>query len=787
MEEVDDGDEAHERAPPCTPPPSHRTPPRSSSHSSSVESTPLSSHSSHSSHSSSSSGGRVAEGRRIGQTTQGHAASTVSAYKTAEKWVDAALRHLGHATRDELVLNLDSSCDPNDALASQVIAMVTGWHKARTTAAEVGAVCFRKADAARPPQKDILRLVYACLRGHINGVRADHGISMIPDDKWAQKLAGARHNARVVSENNLANRTSDGSAFRHKADVSITPQQAMAMILPALTGNRRVDADPLNAVETGASFAVFLTTGARTAELTGCHLQSLGVETIDFAAGGGTTWDSVFFTALYTKTGNDHRNSFLANSNPWMCGVGGIGMSILMRVARYGHGPPLSMNVDANSWKLFVTTGDTKRYEKRFNNLYEIARVARQKRDNLTYAGRHIGTRDLQHSGGTAEGGAARRNHKQGNAAHHYITIPLADQLSLAGNYRDERAFVPAHLVRSLHGAVDVVLRLLYPTLFAHREWIARKHDEIDAARGDRVQMRTDLRLCDLDRFVAGQMYCCRVALLCLTAHPRTNNRWAIDDTQPTVWDQWRGGEDVPAIDVLVQGRQDVVDAMDALAVDVRESEVAEARARASSPTDASTHAMASTLREVAEEQRLKNEWFMNQQRMRDEHLFARFANTSSVPVAPFPPMPPPPVRASAPPASLRPTCLPTPAASCKPKRKRDEVDAGVIVPLSSWTTVADAVQYARTHIADREREGSHWRLLRKPNGDKDHSVNKHYLRYRQVCIAVGLTSCEAAQTEYRASGASITKWADKLIDVNAARCAHPSDLEMAAKRVMGL
>lgn len=762
-------------------------------HDAAVPSTPVSSRSSASSSStpSSASTPREREGAKIGQTTTAHAPGTQAATNSGRKWVDAALRRLGSDWTD-LILNPDTTCDPNDALAARVHNLVCEWQRNHTTAGELGIKTHTRPEQERGPPVEIYRLCKANLRDYINERRRDKHIGPLHSN-WARDLSGAREDTVSIHRQSNDERRSDGSRYHNRQDLTLTHQQMMTMSVVGLTGSARVDADLLHSVETGAAFAIWNPTGARTSELTRADLQSLGVETIEYES-NGTRWPCMHFMSLNTKTGSDHRNVFLPTSNPWMCGVAGLGMSILVRVRNYGHGPPLSMCSNSNSWKVLITTGEKKPMERRLNTLFELAQCRRQKGDVLSYAGRHIGTRNLQHQGGTAEGGAARRGHKQGNAAHHYITVPLPDLLRLSGNYADDRAFVPAHLTGgTLHDLADAVLRHLYPSLFDDRDEIARMNAEVDAARGDRVKKRTELQLCDLERFNDGILSACRTALTCLVARPRKWERWAIDESQLSLWEQWRRDHtSVRTIQFLFSDRPDAIAGMSALAEAVRASELSEIRARQSSPSDASTHAMATTMREIQDDNRAQQERLVNQSRAQQRQVLEYMATLMSGGGSTSPPPPPPPTFDSAPPPSApapvaAPSCLCDPLPRCGVKRARDEVSREVIVPVAKWSRVSEMVDYARNHVARMDREhGSSWRVLRKPDGRVDNSVQRHYLAYRRVCAAVGVTSVEHVQAELDACGKSITKWLDGLATANNAR-ANPLALETAANRVMGV
>lgn len=740
--------------------------------------TPVSSRSSASSSCSSTpssaSTPRETEGARIGQTTSAHAPKTEAAYNSGKKWTSKALEKLD-ASWDALILNPDTTCDPNDELASRVHNLVCEWQRNHTTARELGIETRTKPEQDRGPPVEIYRLVKANLREYINTRRRERHIGPV-DTNWAKNLSGAREDTVSIHQQSNDERRSDGSRYHNRQDLTLTHQQMMTMSIVGLTGTARVDADLLKSVETGAAFAIWNPTGARTSELTRADLQSLGMERIEYQA-GGTQWPCMHFMSLNTKTGGDHRNVFLPTSNPWMCGVAGLGMSILVRVRTYGHGPPLSMCNNSDSWKILITTGDKKPMDRRLNTLFELAQCRRQKNDVLSYAGRHIGTRNLQHQGGTAEGGAARRGHKQGNAAHHYITVPLPDLLRLSGNYADDRAFVPAHLAGGkLHDLADAVLRHLYPSLFDDRDKIARMNAEVDAARGDRVKKRTELQLCDLERFNDGILNACRTTLTCLVARPRKWERWAIDESQLSLWEQWRRDHtSVRTLQFLFADRPDAIAGMSALSDAVRASELSEIRARQSSPSDASTHAMATAMREIRDESRA------HQQQML-EYMATLVGGGST-----SPPPPPPALSSAPPPPAAASSCLCDPLPRCGVKRARDEVSREVIIPAAKQARVSNMVDYARDHIARMDREhGTSWRALHKPDGRVDNSVQRHYLAYRRVCAAVGITSVEHVQAELDACGKSITKWLDGLAAANNAR-ATPLELETAANRVMGV
>ena len=181
----------------------------------------------------------------------------------------------------------------------------------------------------------------------------------------------------------------------------------------------------------------------------------------------GNLFSCLKLTAFETKTKSHHLNQFLAHSNPGRCGVGLFGLSMLVRVALHGP-PPFRMQTNDQSWRVVGSNANT--LDQHIKNVFKIAGVRRQNDDPVTYLGRHYGTRLLQHQGGSAEGGAARRGHGDGKTSgFHYTECPLPDLLKLAGN-DSECPFVPAHLNPELSEPADSVLKLLFPQLFSEEK-----------------------------------------------------------------------------------------------------------------------------------------------------------------------------------------------------------------------------------------------------------------------------------------------------------------------------
>ena len=150
------------------------------------------------------------------------------------------------------------------------------------------------------------------------------------------------------------------------------------------------------------------------------HLQSIGYEEIEDER-SGAIFPCVKLTAFECKTKEEHLNQFLAASNAWRCGVGGLGVSILLRLRLCGEPPPFSMCKDERSWKV-VGTSTGKSFDRRLNDAFALAGVRRQSGDPVTYLGRHFGTRRLQHQGGSAEGRRAARPRERRDLCVHGVS-----------------------------------------------------------------------------------------------------------------------------------------------------------------------------------------------------------------------------------------------------------------------------------------------------------------------------------------------------------------------------
>jgi len=116
------------------------------------------------------------------------------------------------------------------------------------------------------------------------------------------------------------------------------------------------------------ALALFLPTGARGKELKTMHLQSLGYEMYEDPE-SGLEFEMMKLTAFETKTRAHHLNTLLPHSHPWRCGVGLLGLSLLVRVKLYGS-PPFTMGRDENSWKILGSKVNT--LDRRINPRFHI-------------------------------------------------------------------------------------------------------------------------------------------------------------------------------------------------------------------------------------------------------------------------------------------------------------------------------------------------------------------------------------------------------------------------------
>lgn len=714
----------------------------------------------------------VTEG--VGIVRSEHEAGTVRARKSVDKWILAALRSLNCSVSD---LVSTSTFEPNDELFSHVHKQLADWRTSMTRARDAGVVDDRTYILDRAPPECVLAKARSWFIEHVNTIRAAHGVRQV-DNTWARTLPGVQADAKVVNRDTRVAKASDGSLYHHKHDLAPSYDEMTSMCLVGFTGDVRVDEDVLDACEAGMSIAIYLPTGARGSELRNMVIQSIGYEEVPHES-SGTSFECLKLTAFDTKTRDHHLNQFLPTSNPWRCGIGAFGISLLIRVRRYGP-PPFGMERSDASWKVIgSSTGSS--FDRRLRDVFNLAGVRRQSGDPLTYLGRHFGTRVLQHQGGTAEGGAARRGHRNGTASHHYTETPLQDLLRLMGN--DPTApFVPAHLQQWLFPHADVVLRLLFPALFVEVESVARRQREVDAMRGNSERVRADEHLLSRERMLRGIRLACRTALLCLVARPRKWQQWTILETERSVWQHGLG---VRVIAALFAGNVDAVRGMDALASHVRRAEETEIAARAMCPAQRQTLAVVDALQQFSDRQHQRETALIAQQQAlfqtlvtggggsssptTTQMLSVGNAASSSSASASVPPPPTPQVASSAPLAGVR--------AKRKAQQQND------VAYVSSWPTVADALDYARSTLVPLEREqGTEWRIIKIDKDREDKSRDRQWKFYRRLAVAVGMSSVDALQARLDAAK-SIT---DLFRDLKREQQTM-ADANAIADRVLGL
>ena len=636
----------------------------------------------------------------------GHAAGTTAAYNSCKKWVLAALRKLGKEESD-IVL---PSMEPNEKLCSQIHSTIAEWYTNRTTACDAGVVDHRTSELKKPPPQECLVKARNWLLRSINQARQEVGIPMIADDKWGRKLAGVKADARAVNKQTKELKAETGSLYHHKHDVAPTQEQLMTMTYIGWSGDQHVHADVLDSIESGMALALYIPTGARGSELKKMHLQSLGYEAIQEER-SGLTFECLKLTAFETKTKAQHLNQILAHSNPWRCGVGLLGLSLLVRVKLYGA-MPFTMKTDERSWKIFGTNVGT--LDDRIKQVFKVAGVRRQKGDPLTYIGRHHGTRLLQHAGGSAEGGAARRGHSNGTASFHYTECPLPDLLRLAGN-DSAKPFVPAHHNTDLYPLADAVLLILFPELDAAEKALDKRQKEVDSMRAIADKVRTEEQLNDQQRLLRSIRFACRMALCCLAARPRTWKQWAILEDEGTIW-QRAMSPDHRVVKTIFAGNAEARKAMDALAREVNRCENAEIQARKIAPEQVIQTEIVSGIQQLHEQNRQ-----MHEQKMIAEHGELPPAFRSEV----------------------RPSSPPAPAVAAvttgiRIKHKKESQDD--VAHFSSWPDMGLALSYAKEELAPREKaEGAKWRILKRVDGREDKSRDKQWRCYRSIAIAVGV------------------------------------------------
>ena len=647
---------------------------------------------------------------RVGvpRDVSGHSSGYTAKLDSATKWVHAAFRHLQAAPID-LMLQ-DGS--PNNPLASRLHSLLADWYISATTARDAGVHDDRESELRKTPPREILVNARNWMRRHINSLRTARGIEDLPE-RWGAMLAGRRGDSRTVNRETTRRKRNDGSLYHHKHDVAPSQDQLTAMTRCGFVADPHIAADVLDALEAPMAIGLYLSTGARGSELKTMHLQSLGHELIEDAA-SGLAYDCLKLTAFETKTKQQHMNMILAHVDPWRCGIGLLGLSLLVRIERHGF-PPVSMATHEGSWRVLGTNADT--LDKRIKDAFGIAGLRRQLGDPVTYLGRHFGTRLLQHAGGTSEGGAARTGHASRSARETYTECPLPDLRRIAGRDVVSR---PAHLHPDAMDAARRAVDVLVPAFREHETRIQQRQQDIlrlGRERADRV--RTEEQLNDLERLLRALRYLCEVALCCVVARPRTWKRWEMLPDRRSIWETRNESRVVAEV---VGEHPCAQDALTALHVVVRRCEDAERMGRMAA-VDASTTQVTEVVNELRRESALRDERIL--------HALTAIRPDANPPPNVLPPEPAAP--------SVK-------APSHHVRLKRPRVEQHDVVPFAHWTCVHDALTYAMDTLVPLEREhGRAWRVklyddhLQHGKAHEDKSRDAMWRKYVALAAAVGM------------------------------------------------
>lgn len=664
-----------------------------------------------------------------------HAPGYVAKLDSVTKWVLAALAMHNAAPSDLLLA--DSAYAPNDPLASKVAETLSKWSIDQITARDAGVVDPRKTVMDSPPPQEIVPVGCNWMRRHINQVRRgpEHRLPALPKD-WGIHIAGRVEASRAANKATGKRKKADGTRYHHKHDLAPSQDQLTTLVHTGLTADPRVAVDILDAIEAGMAVALYLPTGARGSELKNMHLQSMGQECIEEPS-SGLAYDCLKLTAYDTKTKNFHLNQCLSHVHPWRDGIGLLGVSLLMRIRMFSSAPPITMQLTEQSWRILGTSSDT--LDTRIKAAFAVAGIRRQKKDPVTYLGRHFGTRLLQHAGGSSEGGAARTGHATKDARQTYTECPLPDLKRMVGR---DVVPQPAHLHPDTQKAAAVVRDLLYPEYMSARNALDARQQEVDRIGGARAdRLRTEEQLNDQDRVLRALDMLTLTAVRILVARPRTWKQWKILETARSIWeeDDQRRRDDSNEVAsthnrllaLLFKDKPEAVDAMNKLAAVVRRREEAEIVGRCTSP-----EALAATAFSEAV-------YKSNQQ---NHAMLARIE-------AHLKPSVPPVLALAVDKGALATdemtsitttTTLTAPLVGARIKRKRELQED--VKPISEWTRISDMLAYARDTLAPLEKQhGRKWRdipiegVTEDGRQRRDKSRDTLWRKYKTVAIAVGL------------------------------------------------
>ena len=520
---------------------------------------------------------------------------------TVEPWAMAALRAL-NKTKDDLVVV--DTLDPNIPVAADLHHKIAEWQITKTTRKDAGVESKTKWLSTKPPPSQLLSRIRSWMILCVNERRLERQLPEL-DPKWVNTLPGGKADVHNVASAIRADKMQSGNMFHSRKDLVVSEDQLIEVMAIGFEGSARIHSDLLSAVETGMANAIYFPTGARGDELKSMTLQSLGYCEIQHS-NSGLRFESMKMTAYHTKTKEYHMNQFLPHCHPWRCGVGLFGLSLMIRMLEPAtYGPlPTTMGVNERSWKVFGS--HTGSLDRRLKTALEHVGIERASNDPLTILGRHVGTRLLQHAGGSTEGGAARRGHTNGSASYSYTETPLDDMLLIAGN-KKQTPWMPAHHNPRLVQLANSTVRLLVPEVCVALDGVNARLAEINRMRTEKKDVvRASEQILDRQSMLRAIMFACRMAVLDIVARPRQWEKWSIVANAKTMFERAVHPE-MRAVRYLFQkgkNNEAALHSMNALAAEVRKCEDEEIAAREVCPEQAVANSVATAIHDMHEQQR---------------------------------------------------------------------------------------------------------------------------------------------------------------------------------------
>lgn len=439
---------------------------------------------------------------------------------------------------------IDDNHEPVSELAAYVHNRIADWYCEDKTIDFFGATGIAAYQRTLP--KECLSKARNFMYTYINCVRFKVNKPSL-DTEWGKRLSGRKNDVERATRHAVAKGKQSGSIFGHKKDFAPDYDLLIVMCRCGWEATDKVHAVPLDALEGGMAIALYLLTGARGSELKKMVLQDMG-RTKHQDTEAGEEFLGLRLMAHLNKTTVLHLNELMNHSHPWLCGIGLLGLSLLLRMKKRGTHPPFTMGVDEDTWYLFGTRTST--IDKRINEIYKCAASATEDGEDadtekgypVCYLGRHRGTILLQNQGGSKEGGEARTCHFSGGTSHqHYSGMPAPDMQRLTGtNPNNPR--LAAHLKKEVtQAAADKVLAKYVPGYSAIQVEFAKVKMRMEEVRFnytvDRAKaIRTVEMLCTRHRYLRSLIFACSTAVCCIVARPRTWKRWVIDESAKSLW-----------------------------------------------------------------------------------------------------------------------------------------------------------------------------------------------------------------------------------------------------------